>query len=141
MRTEDVTALIEIDGMVSGSTRATYLQSKARAALDPAHGMVISLVAEVDRRVVGFLMGDVCRGDFGIPESVATVSSVAVHPNFQSAGIGGMLIREFVTHTEQLGVERIRTIVDWHGQWDLVEYFRAAGFAPAGTSIVLERQV
>lgn len=140
MRQEDVLTLVEIDSIASGSPRAQYLQSKAQQALDSKHGVVISLVAESDDEiVVGFLMGQVYLGEFGTPESVATVDTVGIHPDVQCQGVARMLMEEFLSHTRQAGVERIRTMVDW-SQWDLLGFFHALGFAP-GKSIVLEREI
>jgi predicted N-acetyltransferase YhbS len=141
MKKEDIPSMVEIDGMASGSPRPEYLRNKMRVALDEERGMVISLVAEMDRKVVGFLMGEMYRGEFGIPENIATVDTVGVHPDFQNAGVGRQLIEEFVLHTKKAGAERVRTLVDWSQQWDLMGYFRASGFAPAGSSIVLERKI
>ena len=141
MKPEDMPAMVEIDGMAAGSPRPEYLQHKMQAAMDEELGMVISLVAEMDNKIVGFLMGEMYRGEFGIPENVATVDTVGVHPDFQNAGIGRQLIEEFVTHTKKAGAERVRTLVNWSAQWDLMGYFRASGFTPAGSSIVLERKI
>jgi predicted N-acetyltransferase YhbS len=137
MRDEDVPALVEIDAIASGSPRAEYLQGKARQALDSEHSMVVSLVAEHAGNVVGFVMGQVFVGEFGIPESVATLDTVGIHPESQGKGVGTRLMEEFVSHARKVGVERIRTMVHWD-QWDLMRFFRATGFSP-GTSIVLER--
>jgi len=139
MRPQDVNTLVEIDSRASGAPRPEYLQGKAKQALDSQHGLVISLVAELDGKVVGFLMGEVFIGEFGIPESVANVDTVGIHPRAQGKGVGRLLMEEFILHTRKAGVERIRTMVDWY-QWDLLGYFRASGFSP-GTSIVLERPV
>jgi predicted N-acetyltransferase YhbS len=141
MKKEDMPSMVEIDGMASGSPRSEYLQYKMRAALDQELGMVISLVAEMDKKIVGFLMGEMYRGEFGILENIATVDTIGVHPDFQNAGIGRQLIEEFVSHTKKAGANRVRTMVDWSQQWDLMGYFRASGFSPAGSSIVLERRI
>ena len=139
MRPEDVPGIVEIDGMASGSPRADYIQGKASQALDSKHSMVISLVAESHDQVIGFLMGQVFLGEFGIPESVATVDTVGIHPSRQGMGIARLLMEEFLSHAAKAGVERVRTLVDWN-QGDLLDFFRAMGFAPA-TSLVLERPV
>lgn len=78
-------------------------------------------------------------GEFGLPESVATVDTVGVHPEAQGAGVGKVLMEGFLAHVRKAGVERVRTMVGWN-QWGLMGYFRSAGFVP-GTSIVLEREV
>lgn len=131
MKQEDMPAVVEIDSMAQESPRFEYLQSKLVTG--------ICMVAEMDTRIVGFVMGAINRGEFGIPEKVATIDTVGVHPEFQQAGVGRVLIEEFVNHTRQAGAQRIRTLVDWSRQWDIMGYFRSSGFTPAGSSIVLER--
>ena len=126
-----MSAVVEIDSMAHESPRAKYLQSKLVTG--------ICMVAEMDTKIVGFVMGAINHGEYGIPEKVATIDSVGVHPEFQQAGVGRVLIEEFVTHTRQAGAQRIRTLVDWSRQWDIMGYFRSSGFTPAGSSIVLER--
>lgn len=139
MQDEDVPALVEIDAIASGSPRGEYLQAKARQSLESKHSMMISLVGESEGKVVGFLMGQVFLGEFGIPETVAHVDTVGIHPDYQCLGVARTLMDEFMNHTRNAGVERIRTMVDWH-QWDLLGYFHALGFKP-GASIVLERKI
>jgi ribosomal protein S18 acetylase RimI-like enzyme len=133
MKQEDMPAVVEIDSMAQDRPRSEYLQTKLVTG--------ISMVAEMDTKIVGFVMGAINRGEFGIPEKVATIDTVGVHPEFQNAGVGRILIEEFVTHTRQAGAQRIRTLVDWSRQWDIMGYFRSSGFTPAGSSIVLERKI
>lgn len=133
MKQEDMPAVVEIDTMAHESPRFEYLQSKLVTGM--------SMVAEMDTKIVGFVMGTINRGEYGIPEKVATIDTVGVHPEFQQAGVGRILIEEFVAHTRQAGAQRIRTLVDWSRQWDLMGYFRSSGFTPAGSSIVLERRI
>jgi ribosomal protein S18 acetylase RimI-like enzyme len=133
MKQEDMPAVVEIDSMAHDTPRPEYLQSKLVTG--------ISMVAEMDTKIVGFVTGAMNRGEFGIPENIATIDTVGVHPEFQNAGVGRVLIEEFVTHTKQAGAQRIRTLVDWSRQWDIMGYFRSSGFTPAGSSIVLERKI
>lgn len=133
MKQEDMPAVVEIDLMAQESPRPEYLQTKLVTG--------ISMVAEMDTRIVGFVMGAMNRGEYGIPEKIATIDTVGVHPEFQQAGVGRVLIEEFIAHTRQAGARRIRTLVDWSRQWDVMGYFRASGFTPAGSSIVLERMI
>lgn len=139
MHKEDVPHLVEIDAMASGTARASYLQGKAQQALDSRHSLVAAMVAESEGQVVGFLMGQVYRGEFGISETVATVDTVGIHPESQCEGVARALMDEYVAHARKLGVERVHTLVDWN-QWDLMGFFRALGFAP-GSAMVLARKV
>jgi predicted N-acetyltransferase YhbS len=131
VREEDLPALVEIDSMASGATRAEYLRDKARRPLEGEPG-AMALVAESEGRVVGLLMGQVFTGEFGSPEAVAIV-------DFQGRGTGRRLMGEFLLRAKKAGATQVRTIVDW-SQWDLLGFFRTLGFAP-GTGIVLQRRV
>ena len=133
MKQEDMPAVVEIDTMAQQSPRMEYLQTKLVTG--------ISMVAEMDTKIVGFVMGEIERGEFGVPEKVATIDTVGVHHEFQNAGVGKVLIEEFVNHTRQAGARRVRTLVDWSRQWDVMGYFRSSGFTPSGNSIVLEREI
>ena len=139
IREGDLPALVAIDSMASGVSRADYLRDKARQALDSQHSTVIALVAESEGKVVGFLMGQVFKGEFGIPEAVAIVDTVDIHPDFHGRGTGRRLMGEFLLRTKKAGATQVRTIVDWN-QWNLLGFFRTLGFAP-GTGIVLQRSV
>jgi ribosomal protein S18 acetylase RimI-like enzyme len=135
----DIAAVVEIDGMAGGRPRADYIRGRAQQTLGSEHCLAISLVADQGGKVVGFLMGRVYAGEFGIPETVATVDTVGIHPEQQRQGVAHKLMEEFVTLARKDGVEWLRTMVDWR-QWDLIRFFRAEGFAP-GTAIVLERSI
>ena len=139
MRHDDMSAIVELDSLTSGMPRGEYLQARVGQALDNPHSEVLSLVAESQGRVAGFLMAQVYLGEFGIPETVANVDTVGVHPEFQLRGVAKVLMDELLQHARKLGIERIRTMVSWE-QGDLIGYFRNAGFAP-GACLVLERSL
>jgi ribosomal protein S18 acetylase RimI-like enzyme len=137
IREEDLPALVEIDALAGGTSRTDYLQDRVRRSLEaPA---TISLAAENEGQVVGFMIGQVCRGEFGILDAVATVDTVAIHPEFQGRGTGRRLMGEFLLRAKKAGAAQVRTIVDWN-QWDLLGFFRTLGFAP-GADVVLQRRV
>jgi len=138
IREDDLPALVAIDATASGVPRADYLRDKASQSLDRRHP-VIALVAEHEGSVVGFLMGQVFRGEFGIREAVAIVDTVGIDPEFQGRGTGRQLMGEFLLRAKKAGAVQVRTIVDWT-QWDLVGFFRTLGFTP-GTGIALQRSV
>ena len=139
LREADLPALTEIDAMASGTSRAEYLHEKARQSLDGQHPAAIGVVAELEGKVVGFLMGQVFKGEFGVKQAVAIVDTVDIHPDFQGRGTGRRLMGEFLLRAKKAGAVQVRTIVDW-SQWDLLGYFRTLGFAP-GTGIVLQRSL
>jgi ribosomal protein S18 acetylase RimI-like enzyme len=129
LRTDDFPSIMEIDTQVRGRPRPEYYERKMRTLMDGSGGIVSSLAAEVDGKVVGFLMGQVFDGEFGIPETAALIDTVGVNPELQRSGIARLLFEEFCTNMKAIGVTRIRTLVDWNA-WDLITFFDSMGFEP-----------
>ena len=130
MREEDMDAIVDIDARVLGLRRPVYYERKCALALDDARQLVTSLVAEQDDQVIGFIMGNVYLGEFGIPETTASLDTIGVHPDYQGQGLAIELMKEFVTNLKKAGVERIYTLVSWN-DWDLLRFFEKSDFVPA----------
>ena len=50
--------------------------------------LATGVTPSMDTKIVGFVMGAINRGEYGIPEKIATIDTVGVHPEFQQAGVG-----------------------------------------------------
>jgi len=129
LRPEDYGAIVEIDTMVGGKSRPKYYERKLRRLTDSRDRIISSLVAEVDGRVVGFLMADVYQGEFGVPESQAAIDTIGVLPRMQRAGVARKLIEEFIGNMRAIGVTSVRTLVSWN-DFTLVAFFGSQGFQP-----------
>ena len=70
----------------------------------------VSLVAEVEGDVVGFILGDVSGWEFGVPNTIGWIDTI--------------------------GVKTIYILVSWN-DWDLLQFFHAMGFT-RGDMINLE---
>lgn len=130
MREDDLDPIVEIDAQVLGQRRPEYYRRKCTLALDDTQQLVTSLVAEYEGQVVGFIMGNVYLGEFGIPETTASLDTIGVHPDYQEQGIATQLMGEFITHARAAGVDTVYTLVNWN-DWGLLRFFEAVGFAPA----------
>jgi len=139
IRSEDLRAIVDIDGKHTGITRPDYLKKKLTEALDASQGLVTSLVAEIDGKVVGFVMGKVFVGEFGIPETIATIDTIGVDPEFAGRGVAKVLLDEYLTHLSAAGVESVQTLVSWEN-WSLLRFFSSNRFAPSKT-VNLERKI
>ncbi len=130
LRTADIDAVVAIDEKLTGTARPEYYRHKLVVAA--AHDVQInaSLVAEADGRVVGFLMGTLFFGEFGIPETSAVVDTLAVDPDCQDRGVGSALVDQFRTNMRAANVERIYTLVDWN-DFGLLKFFGHMGFGPS----------
>jgi ribosomal protein S18 acetylase RimI-like enzyme len=133
----DKEAILDIDKAVSGLDRSAYLEAKLYRALADGR-MNASLVAEYEGRVIGFIMGEVYLGEFGIPEDTATIDTIGVHPAYQRSGVAHFLLDEYKSHLKAAGVKRLHTLVEWN-DWQLIHFFDSVGFSPSrALSLVLE---
>jgi len=129
MKEGDLEAITAIDMMYFGMSRPDYYREKLSAATRGA-GINTSLVAEADGRLVGFIMGQLYTGEFGIPETTANLDTIGVHPMAGGKGVAKKLIEQFSDQMEKLGVTTIHTVVDWNNK-NLLIFFHRAGFVPS----------
>jgi ribosomal protein S18 acetylase RimI-like enzyme len=138
MNAEDFDAVVGIDAKVLKAPRPEYYEMKFEKLFRSRDYLPVSLVAEEeDGKVVGFVMGELYMGQYGIFQEEATLDTIGVDPGYQHKGIGEQLISEFVDHLRKMGVERINTLVDWNDS-RLIRFFSANKFSPSKT-INLER--
>ena len=81
---------------------------------------------------LGFYPCSVYLGEFGIPETIASIDTIGVDPGFQRKGIAGHLLEEFKTTVHKAGVRKIHTLVNWTDT-DLLGFFGNSGFVAANT--------
>ena len=139
MRREDVDAIVEIDERVLGERRPDYYERKCDAALDVSSQMVTSLVAVYEQKIIGFIMGNVYLGEFGIPEATASLDTIGVHPEYQKQGVAVELIRQFISNLKKAQVEYIYGLVNWN-DWDMLKFLEKSGFVPS-KAVKLELQL
>lgn len=84
------------------------------------------LVAEVDDKVAGFMLGDIKAYGFGVPRS-GWIEVIGVHPRHMGSGIGKKLGMELITVFKQKNVKHIFTSVRWDSG-DLLAFFKSIGF-------------
>jgi len=99
----------------------------------------ISLVAEMEGGVVGFVLGDISGWEFGVPETIGWIDTIGVEPAYQKKGVATALARALVQNLRSLGVKTIYTLVSWN-DWDLLQFFHAMGFS-RGDMINLELKI
>jgi predicted N-acetyltransferase YhbS len=129
LRAQDLEALLEIDRKIVGRSRREYLARKLESSLRDS-AVQISLAAELQGRVAGFLMGSLYYGEFGLPEPVAILDTLEVDPDLRNRRVASALLRQLVLNLRALGIERVQTEVDWT-QGDLLAFFAQSGFVPA----------
>jgi ribosomal protein S18 acetylase RimI-like enzyme len=140
MKADDFDAVVRIDEKVLKVSRLEYYKLKFEKLVQSKDYVPTSLVAEGrDGTVVGFVMGELYIGEYGISHEKATLDTIGVDPDYQHKGIGEQLINEFMDHLRTLGVRKINTLVDWNDS-KLIHFFSANRFGPSKT-IYLERNL
>ena len=140
MKAEDYDAVVGIDEKVLKASRPEYYNVKFEKLFQTKDYLPASLVAEEeDGTVVGFVMGEIYMGEYGIFQEEATLDTIGVDPDCQQKGVGRQLINEFMEHLRKLGVKKISTLVAWDDS-SLLHFFSVNQFGPSKT-IYLERTV
>jgi ribosomal protein S18 acetylase RimI-like enzyme len=138
MKPEDFDAVVAIDEQVLNVSRPEYYERKFEKLFESRDYIPGSLVAERgDGRVVGFVMGEIYLGEYGIFQEEATLDTIGVDPDYQHRGVGKQLIEEFIDHLRDVGVKKVHTLVGLDDT-QLISFFNANQFSPSKT-INLER--
>lgn len=137
MTLKDLDQIVEIDTKVIGQSRPEYW--KLKLELVEKRSPMASLVAEVEGKIIGFVIGDASGWSYGVPENIGWIDTIGVDPEAQRAGIAKMLLTEMVNNLKKVGVKKVYTFVNWR-DWDLLQFFDAMGFK-RGDMINLEMKV
>jgi ribosomal protein S18 acetylase RimI-like enzyme len=89
-----------------------------------------SLVAERDGRVIGFMLGEVRSGDFGLEQPTGWIEVLGVDPAERGSGIGRRLADGMLGYFRNRGAVSVRTLID-EGMDEIGRFFVALGFEPA----------
>jgi ribosomal protein S18 acetylase RimI-like enzyme len=140
MEADDFDAVVAIDEKIIKASRPEYYEVKFEKLFTSKDYLPASLVAEEENgTVVGFVMGELYMGEYGIFQEEASLDTIGVDPDYQHKGIGEQLINEFMDHLRTVGVQKINTLVDWNDS-KLIHFFSANQFIPSRT-INLERSL
>ncbi len=132
----DLESVIALDRSHSGQSRRGFFEKRWRAmAREPE--AFISLAAEQENALLGFVLAHVLDGEFGGSERVAVLDAVGVANDTRGKGIGSSLMQGLVDEVRDRGGRELRTQARWD-QRGLLEFFAKAGFRLA-PSVVLER--
>jgi ribosomal protein S18 acetylase RimI-like enzyme len=126
LRPDDLDAMVRIDARIVGRRRDEFFRLKLKQAFADS-GIAVSLAADIDHRLVGFLLARVYFGEFGVTERVAAMDVFGVHPDFRGRGVGAALIDQLRVNLLALGINTVQTEVAWDSQ-DLLSFFHRQGF-------------
>lgn len=130
VRRADLDHVIAIDATVTGLEKRAYWQRVYRRyGIAAAGEQRWFLVAIADRRVVGFLIGEVRDWEFGSPPC-GWVFAINVDPHARQAGIGARLLESLNQGLRVTGVRKLRTLLA-HDNTLILSFFRSQGMMAA----------
>jgi len=100
---------------------------------------IASLVAELDGKVIGFIIGGASRWEYGVPENIGWIDTIGVDPDYQRKGIAKILFTEMTNNLKKVGVDTMYTFVT-RRDWKLLKFFNSIGFQK-GDMINLELDI
>ncbi len=132
----DIGAIVRIDEKITGHYRPEVWERRVSYYVrrDPE----CSLVAEEGGRVIGFMLGEVRSGEFGLEEPTGWIGVLGVDPEARGKAAGRQLAEAMFEHFRARGVGSVRTMVE-DDRPELLQFFAALGFAPATLKPLLKR--
>lgn len=124
----DISAIVGIDEKIGGAYRPEVWERRIGYYLrrDPD----TSVVAEVDGRVVGFMLGEVRSGEFGLEEPTGWIEVLGVDPGHRGRALGRQMAEALLQHFRERGAHSVRTLVDEQSE-ELRSFFSSVGFQPS----------
>jgi ribosomal protein S18 acetylase RimI-like enzyme len=124
----DITPISGIDEKIGGRYRPEVWERQVGYYLrrDPEG----SVVAELGGEVVGFMLGEVRSGEFGLEEPTGWIEVLGVDPGHRGKAIGRHMAEALLAHFRELGAHSVRTLVDEQAG-ELCAFFASLGFEPS----------
>jgi len=124
LKIEDIEEITRIYAAITQTTIQDDFKSLVqRHALSPQDAC---FVAEVNGKVVGFMISYILTLGFGIEKS-AWIATLGVDPGFWGQGIGADLAKEVFAIYKAEGITNVYTSVRWDST-DLLSFFKTQGF-------------
>jgi len=133
----DLDRVVEIDIKVLEKPRPEYWEMKLE--LVEKRSQISALVAELDGKVIGFIIGGASRWEYGVPENIGWIDTIGVDPDYQRKGIAKILFTEMTNNLKKVGVDTIITFVKRRDPI-LLNFFNSLGFQK-GDMINLELDI
>ena len=132
----DIEGICRIEEKITGRYRPEVWEQRVAYYIrrDPDS----SQIAEQGGRVVGFMLGEVRGGEFGLEEPTGWVEFFGVDPGAREKGIGRRLIEALLAHFRARGAHVARTMVAAQDK-EIAGFISAMGFSPAPLSALEKR--
>jgi ribosomal protein S18 acetylase RimI-like enzyme len=122
----DVPAIVDMEEKQTGVARPSYWEKRIEMS-EAIRPHWASLVAEVDNRVVGFILGRAGELEFGLPGTVAWIEMIGVDPAFRRRGVALALVEKFTESAEDHGIRTVFTLIT-SNQTEMQHFFSRLGF-------------
>jgi predicted N-acetyltransferase YhbS len=86
----------------------------------------VNVVAEIDDRVVGFIITYLLHGGFGLEKS-AWIGLFGVEPKYMGSGIGKRMAKKVFDELTRMNIKNVFTSVKWDS-FDILSFFKSLGF-------------
>ncbi len=136
MEVEDISDVMEIDRKTTGLQRAVTYRDQVNVYLGGE--LSLSYVAEVDDKVVGFMMGRIRNLRHGIYEG-AWLEMVGVDPAYKRRGVGKRLLEAFQEGCQRKSAKVIHIVVD-SADPEIKPFVESFGFR-AGPQIHMQKRL
>ncbi len=138
LRKDDLSAIVDVEDRATGVARRAYWEKRIELS-EAIRPHWASLVAEVDNRVVGFVLGRTGELEFGLPGTVAWIEIIGVDPAYRRQGIAAKLIEQFTNSAEDHGIQTVFTLVE-KGKTEMEQFFSRLGFSE-GKMVHFQKEV
>ena len=122
----DISAIVRIDERISGIYRPDIWEQRVGFYLRRDPGA--SQVAEADGKVVGFMLGDLRAGEFGLEEPSGWIERFGIDPDQRGKDLGRKMFAAMVAHFKAGGARTVRTLVDRKDE-SVAGFLRALGLS------------
>lgn len=125
IRLADAEAIQDIRMAISPEDANVDFEKLVEQHISDGNGKT-SLVAEINGRVVGYMISTTLYAGFGIRRS-AWIMSIGVHPEYMGQGLGLKLANRICDIYRDKGVKSIYSSVMWDSI-DVLSFFKKLGF-------------
>jgi ribosomal protein S18 acetylase RimI-like enzyme len=124
----DLGGITALDEKIGGEYRPEVWERRVGYYLrrDPEAQMV----AEAAGKVVGFMLGEVRSGEFGLEEPTGWIEVLGVDPEVRGQEIGRRMAERMLEHFRERGANKVLTLVD-QSMADIAAFFTRLGFEAA----------